>query len=50
MVILYSIGLIIGISSLIIIVRKIYSTRTVNNYEYKIVNNDIKEYLLPTIV
>jgi hypothetical protein len=49
MVILYSIGLIIGISSLIIIVRKIYSTRNINNYEYKIVNNDIKEYLLQTV-
>jgi hypothetical protein len=47
MVILYSIGLIICVSSVIIIVRKIYSTATKN--DYKIVNNDIKEYLLTTI-
>lgn len=47
MVIIYSIGLLICISSLIIIVRKIYSTGTKN--DYKIVNNDIKEYLLTTI-
>jgi hypothetical protein len=46
MVIIYSIGLIIGISSLIIIIRKIYSTGVISNIDrtkdYKIVNNDIK--------
>ncbi len=53
MVIIYSIGLIIGISSLIIIIRKIYSTGVISNIDrtkdYKIVNNDIKEYLLTTV-
>ena len=57
MVIIYLIGLIIGLCSLIIIVRKIYLTRTINtdmntknnNHKYKVVNNDIKEYLLMTV-
>ena len=53
MVIIYSICLIIGLCSLIIIVRKIYLTRTINtdmnNHKYKVVNNDIKEYLLMTV-
>ena len=52
MVIIYSIGLIIGISSLIIIIRKIYSSAVISNIkkDYKIINNDdIKEYLLTTV-
>jgi hypothetical protein len=53
MLILYSFGLILCISTLILIVRKIYSTAEItnmkNDYNYKIVNNDIKEYLLTTV-
>lgn len=53
MVIIYSLGLVLCISSLILIVRKIYSTAEItnmkNDYNYKIVNNDIKEYLLTTV-